>query len=210
MSKVTIIIPVYATDAGDLEHLGECLESCARQAQIVVHDDGSLVDLAPIRRSFRHVTFGASEHRGKSYARNHAATLARSDLILPLDADDKLETGAVKTFLAAWRGVPLYSWIYFWYNEHTLTRHELPAFMCEHVTGIDCMSSVNVLHSKEQWAAVGGWDERYNLYEDWLYNHKLMWLFGGQLIPQALQRGAWLPSGKATRKNGFATSTPQL
>ena len=181
---ITIIVPVYARTAADLEYLDRCLAASVAQAPVVVWDDGSPIDVEPIARKYP-VHLGRAPHRGKSFARNSAADLAQTPLILPLDADDWPAPNAVERMAREWRGVPLYSWVFKWYNEARITEHRCQDFSCDHLAH-ECISSVNVLHSKEQWAAVGGWDERINLFEDWLYNAKLMWLFGGQLIPRAL------------------------
>lgn len=182
---MTIIIPIYARTIGDLEFLDRCVGSCVGQAPVVVWNDGSAVDLGKVARKYPSVTFGGAAHRGKSFARNHAADLAQTPLILPVDADDWLAPGTVARMRREWRGVPLYTWVFKWYNEHRVVEHHCQEFSCSIILW-ECISSINVLHSKEQWAMVGGWDERLNLFEDWLYNSKLMWLFCGQLIPKPL------------------------
>lgn len=182
---VTIIIPFYGRTQTDLTHLDQCLASCQGQGLISLWNDGSLFDLSPIISKYADLTIGGENHRGKSYARNMATMQANTELIYPLDADDKLAPGAIQTLVDRWENVPLYSHVVKWYDGNRNSLHELPAFRCEAVSRF-CLSSVNVLHTKAQWETVGGWDERYQLYEDWLYNSKLFLNFCGELVPEPL------------------------
>lgn len=183
--NVTILTPIWAREQTDLAYLAQCLESTRPHPHIVV-DDGSPLDIMGVCLDFKHVKIERIEHAGKSKARNLAASLAETDLIFPLDADDWIEPGAIEYLVEQWRGVPLYSWIFKWYNESRSVEHHLPEFSCQGILNTFAISAVNVLHSREQWQQIGGWDERFNLFEDWHYNARLFWTFCGQLIARPL------------------------
>jgi glycosyltransferase involved in cell wall biosynthesis len=98
--RVTIVVPVY----NQSEYLSECLASVVAQTAaawetVVVDDASTHGDVAAVVRaigdgrirSVRHAT-----NRGLAAARNTGIREARGELVLPLDADDKLAS----TFLA--------------------------------------------------------------------------------------------------------------
>lgn len=177
MVSVAIIIPVYITTERAVGWLHECLESCTGQAdEIIVWDDSSKLSIDSVVEDFPDATLLGGQHRGKSYARNMAVKHSHSDLIYPVDADDWIKSNAIATLLAKWDGTPLYSDIIKVHAGGIEKVFPLLPFDCE-VMQVKCISSINVLHSKEQWERVGGWDEYYNLFEDWLYNSKLFWLY---------------------------------
>lgn len=183
MTSVAIVIPVYATTEQDIEWLLECLSSCenAGADEIILWNDGSTVDLDV---SAYRVTVLGAEHKGKSYARNHAVDAAHTELIYPVDADDTIAAGTVTILKNMWKGTPLYSDLY---KVHGTALEYWPVlpFKCEHVAE-KSVSTVNVLHSREQWRTIGGWNETLNLYEDWEYNARLFWMYGAERVAQPL------------------------
>jgi glycosyltransferase involved in cell wall biosynthesis len=150
-------------------------------SEIIVWDDGSLVDVSDVRYTYVSVRLIMSEHVGKSHARNGAVAAAKNELIYPIDADDWIEEGAIAKKLEQWDGTPVYSDIVKVHDGNVMENYPLVPFDCDEALD-KCISVVNVLHSKEQWASIGGWDERLNLYEDWEYNGRLFWMYGGKKI----------------------------
>lgn len=179
MDAVSVIIPAYVRNDTDVKMLNECIDSIPSSYEIVVCDDGSLIDY-----SIDGVVHVRTEHRGKSHARNTAVEYAHGPLIFPLDADDMLVPGALDALVALWEGIPLYPDLIKFkgaeQKEYTLLDFDCDLIMRK------CVSSVNVLHSKEQWAAVGGWDESVEFYEDWEYNARLMSTFCGRHVSKPL------------------------
>lgn len=169
MESVSIIVPVYCRNEQDLAWLGECLASVEGQAdEIVIWDDGSPVDVvAPSKYAC-----GKGDHKGVSAARNSAVRLARTDLIFPVDCDDVLVPDAISTMLAHWDGVPMYSDVYK-FGVDNIPHYQLLDFNCDILAKKVGIAGVGVLHSKQQWEAVGGWDERLDFYEDGEYNARL-------------------------------------
>lgn len=183
---ISIITPAYVTTQMDFDWLRQCLDYCAPQTDgMVVWDDGSTVSLEPLIQSFPEVTFLGGTHYGKSYSRNHAVQAAPYDLIYPVDADDWIDQDALGVLYGYWDGTPLYSNLIKVHEGDVRQPFDLLDFDCDAAMR-HSIASVNILHTKEQWAAVGGWTEGVDLYEDWEYNQKLMWLFCARKIPQRL------------------------
>jgi hypothetical protein len=185
LDDVTIIIPVYCPTKTSLFWFEECLQSALEQGcAISVWDDGS-----PFMIPYNVITDKAKEygvacdlgfdgHHGVSHARNMAITNATTKLIVPLDCDDVLEASAISTILKAWDGVPVYPDII---KFGSVERHvfELLDFSCENIYKYAGFTSVNVLHLKEQWESIGGYDEKLDFYEDSEYNARLFLKYCG-------------------------------
>lgn len=184
---ISIITPAYITSQDGLDMLRQCLDACAPQTEgMVVWDDGSTVSLEPLIQSYPEVTFiGGGPNRGKSYARNQAVQVAPYELIYPVDADDWIRADALDILYRNWDGKPLYSNLIKVHVGNIQEPYDLLDFDCD-AAMYHSIASVNILHTKEQWAAVGGWAEGVNLYEDWEYNQKLMWLFCARKLNQRL------------------------
>lgn len=178
---------MYAQSQENLKWLNLCLKSCEQAGadEIVVWDDGSELAIRDITSKYN-VTVYHHEHIGKSFARNSAVERCKSNLIYPTDADDELVPGAVKTLSDMWAGTPLYSDIYKLHGG-TEEYYVLLPFDCD-TARAKSISSVNVLHSKEQWMALGGWNTKLNMFEDWEYNSRLFWTYGGRKVDRALVR----------------------
>lgn len=88
LMKVSVIIPFY----GNLDWLREAIDSVLEQDyavfEVLVIDDGSPYDLAPIEASYPMVCFIHQPHAGVSAARNNGIAHATGDYLAFLDADD--------------------------------------------------------------------------------------------------------------------------
>lgn len=161
--KVSITIPCY--NAGD--QLVEAVESALAQTypdvEIVIVDDGS-TDLRTqeILRSQRwprtRVLF--QRNAGPAAARNRAIEAAEGDLILPLDADDRIAATYVEKAVAAMEGRPDVGIVYckamkFGAEEGPWN---LPPYTLRELV-IDNVIFVTSLFRKSDWRAVGGFNE---------------------------------------------------
>ena len=187
MRDVSIIIPAYIRTDQELGWLKECVESAKKQdCEIVVYNDGSPVDPYELLTNYPVIYEHGQRKHGAAYARNQAASLATTELILPLDSDDRLVDGAVDKLLSAWDGeVPVYPDISKFgdvYDEHYL----LLDFNCDWVYTYVGFSSVNVLHKREYWRILGGWDTGLEFYEDGEYNARLFSQWCGKRLPEPL------------------------
>jgi hypothetical protein len=186
MYDISIIIPVYCTTEESLDWFGECLESAKMQdCDIVIIDDGSPQDISKVAKQFR-LAYHRIAHAGVSAARNYAVRQSTQSLIIPLDCDDRITKGAVRKLLSVWDGsTPVYPDIRK-FGLETVDHYVLLDFDCDHIYNHVGFSSVNVLHKKDQWKSIGGWDELFDFYEDGFYNAKLFANFCGKRFPEPL------------------------
>lgn len=187
MHDVSIIIPAHIRTEQELGWLKECVESARKQdCEIVVYNDGSPIDPYELLTNYPVIYEHGHRKHGAAHARNQAANLATKELILPLDCDDRLVDGAVAKLLSAWDGkVPVYPDISKFgdvYNEH----YVLLDFNCDWVYTYVGFSSVNVLHKREYWRTLGGWDTGLEFYEDGEYNSRLFSQWCGKRLPEPL------------------------
>lgn len=183
---VSIIIPIYCKDEQDVNWLIECLDSAISQgSEVVAYDDGSPVDVEPILSKYTIVTGYGLINKGVSIARNKAVELATRELILPLDCDDTLKSGAVEILAKMWKGTPVYPDVSKFGDENE-SHYALLEFDCKHLTDMVGFCSVNVLHSKAQWESLGGWNDKLDYFEDGEYNARLMGTYCATHCPRPL------------------------
>lgn len=177
---VSIITPIRARHAAHVRWLVELVTSIQGQTrddwELVIVDDHSKVALPTFddeRVRVVEIDDGAS---GVSAARNQAARLATSDLLLPVDADDKLSPDAVETFLAAWPGKGIvYSDVMMFGTDFARAKLA-PEYDFDTLLRATFML-VGCLHLKADWERVGGWrDDMQVGLEDWEY-----WIALGEL-----------------------------
>lgn len=200
MRDVTVIIPSYITTEESYLWLKECVASALKQdCQVVVYDDCSKLVPDQLSSEFGNPNnlriFKGSKHAGVSGARNQAVQHCTTSLILPLDGDDLLVEGAVEKLLNAWQGVPIYPDIAK-FGLQEIPHYRLLDFSCDLVQKKLGVSSVNVLHSVEQWRSIGGWNESLDLYEDAEYNSRLMLMYCGTNLHEPLVRYRQHPAQK--------------
>jgi glycosyltransferase involved in cell wall biosynthesis len=189
MKDVTIIIPVYVTSEETFDWACEAIQSAKEQdCEVIVYNDGSpYVDLQHklISKFSDTLVFGSDVNHGVSFSRNKLAEMVTTNLFIPLDCDDKFAPGAIDKLLSVWKGVPVYPDISK-FGLETVVFYRLLDFDCNQLTKKLGISSVNVLQSKEQWKAIGGWNEEIDLYEDAEYNARLLGTYCGQNFHEPL------------------------
>ncbi len=191
--RVSVIIPVH--DAG--RWLAQALASVAAQTyrdrEVVIVDDGStdaatlaLLDAAAKRPG---VTVHRTPNRGPAAARNLAVERARGELIVPLDADDRLAPAFLERTVAALDAAPPVDVCYTWIGlvgEHVGTWRTggftVPELLAR------CTVHVTALYRRRVWEAVGGYDPVFaESWEDWDF-----WLgaaargFTARCVPEVL------------------------
>lgn len=209
--QVSIITPALVKDEQGLQWLHEAIASVMGQTrrdcfEMVVVNDGSPVDLAPLRETWAAATANQSlrwiegAHRGVSAARNQAAEEARAPLLLPLDADDKLAQTAVEVLLAEWpkrqEADILYTDVVM-FGEDYARVYLSPEYHFKTMLQATFMT-VGCLHKKADWQRVGGWrlDMTMGL-EDWEYWIALGELgVCGQRVPEPLYYYRRHPRGR--------------
>lgn len=173
MPKVSIIMPARIRNADEAQWMREAVDSVLAQTiedwQLVIVDDRS--DVWPELPTDKRIDVfrGKAHSEGTAATRNLAAELAESDLLLPLDADDRLAPFALEKFLGAWKGEGfIYSSTMLfgldWTRQFAAQEYSFYRLLKD----LPCV--VGSLHKKSDWAKVGGWKSALDGgLEDWEY-----------------------------------------
>jgi glycosyltransferase involved in cell wall biosynthesis len=117
---VSVLIPAFNAEKYLRETLASVANQTYRNLEIIVVDDGSSDGTGAIvqefSRSDRRVRSVRQPNRGVAAARNHALSLARGELVAPIDADDlwhsrKIEKQLQKMVTAGQSVGLVYSWM---------------------------------------------------------------------------------------------------
>lgn len=95
-SGVAVIIPCYNQAVYLAEAIASAVDQTRAPREVVVIDDGSTDDTAAVARSFPTVRYHRQENRGAAAARNAGLRASSADLVVFLDADDRLLPGAIE------------------------------------------------------------------------------------------------------------------
>lgn len=175
VSDVTIIIPIYVKTEQHLHYAHECVASAVGQGcRVLMLDDGSPMDPRPVLAEFANDTtlLMREDNKGVGHTRNQLASNVTTKLLLPLDSDDVLVPGAVEAMVNVWTGKPVYPDIEL-FGVQSIPHYKLKDFSCKNLETAVGLAPVSVLHSREQWASISGWNEEVELYEDGEYNARL-------------------------------------
>lgn len=184
--KISVIIPVKAPDSQNVEWLGETLESIMAQTykdwEVVVCNDRSEAPLRSLASYFKDPRMRGtkSKREGVSNARNQAASIAKGELLLPVDHDDLLPPDALKILVGAWdaggskAGIVYGNTILFGQDFQRVFKS--PEYSFNHLLQTLVMP-IGSLHQKSDWGRVGGWKPQMEGgLEDWEY-----WIALGEL-----------------------------
>jgi glycosyltransferase involved in cell wall biosynthesis len=109
---VSIIIPVY----NQARYLGEAIESVQSQSyphrEILVVDDGSSDDPASVVARYEGARLIRQVNAGTAAARNSGIRLSRGELLVLLDADDRLLPGALDRGVEALSACPDFAFVF--------------------------------------------------------------------------------------------------
>ena len=93
---VSVVIPSY----NHAHFLGAAIASAIAQTshpvEVIVVDDGSIDDTEAVARAFPQVRYIRQENRGLAAARNTGLAYCQADLVVFLDADDRLLPGGLE------------------------------------------------------------------------------------------------------------------
>ena len=171
---VSIIIPAYNMEAYLAETLDSILKSHYRNLEVIVMDDGSK-DSTPLiaqeyARKDARVIAMRQDNAGACAARNHAISLAKGELILPVDADDTITPDfigkAVEVFMddpevkvvcsrADFMGDRSGEWKLPDFDIHLLARKN--------------MMNICAMYRKTDWERIGGYCTEIIAREDWAF-----------------------------------------
>jgi len=200
---VSIIIPCYTP----LRFLPEALDSVRAQTyphhEVLVVDDGSTEDVGATVAPYPEVILLRQPHRGLSAARNRALASARGELVVCLDADDRLLPHALAAGVGALAEHPEYGFVFGYRSLIDAAGRPIPdanppysgpcdlaALLRQNVVG----PPVVVMFRRAAMDAVGGYATRqqhaedYDLYLRLARTHQ--WACHGELIAEYRQHGA--------------------
>ena len=169
---VTVIIPAYNMEKYIEECVSSVLQSTYSPLEVIVIDDGSIDNTLKVAQEIAShnqiVKVIAQPNMGVSHARNNAIKAAQGELILPVDADDKISphyiSRAVEQFLCddtvkvvtangEFFGDKTGKWVLPTFDRHLLARRNL--------------ISVCAIYRKSDWERVGGYCTYIKGLEDW-------------------------------------------
>jgi glycosyltransferase involved in cell wall biosynthesis len=205
-ATVSIVVPVF--NAGPC--LREALDGAVGQThpgvEVIVVDDGSTDpttrDILDSASRHERVTVVRTANGGPARARNVGVEHARGDYILPLDADDRIDTSFVARTLPILEAEPGVGVVHTWvglFGRHHGTWRTGPLALPELLTR--CTVHVTSLFRRRLWSDVGGWDPQFvETMEDWDF-----WLsavergWTGRCVPEVLVYYRRLASGREVR-----------
>ncbi len=173
---VTVVIPCYR----QARFLREAMESVVVQSyprwEMIVVNDGSPDDTSAVVQAFaakhpsRPIRLIEQDNRGLSAARNAGCAEARGDLLVPLDADDRIAPTFIERCSQELHQNPGIGFIYTHMRRFGEINdvYELPEFSAHSIVHEDNTASVCALMRKRMWKDVGGYNESMREgYEDW-------------------------------------------
>src|SRR5689334_1514338 len=105
--RVSVVVPCWNQACFLPEAVGSVLEQTFRDFEIVIVDDGSPDDTADVAARLiaqnpdAQIRLVRRENGGLPAARNTGVAAARGELVLPLDADDRIAPGFLESAVAA-------------------------------------------------------------------------------------------------------------
>lgn len=177
MPQVSILIPALIDTDDKADWLIECLDSVKAQTltdfEAIIVDDASPKSLDDVRRSVaddpRFIFVRTPTRSGPALCRNTAAGLAKADVLLPLDSDDKLATPeALRQMFDVWNQDhhkivygDLQRLVYDGRQWMAGKVIRLAEYDFENVLDLRGIMPVTSMHSREAWGQAGGWKSRY-------------------------------------------------
>lgn len=196
--KTSIIITCYNLGAFLAEALESALQSASPDFEVIVVDDGSteaqtltaLESLESRYASNAQVRFIHQVNQGLAAARNTGIEAATGELILPLDADDKLRPAFIAKAAQIMADNPAVGVVHGWGERFGIRSGvwELPSVETSRILLGNGVPACSVFR-KQIWEEVGGYDvagfkEGYEDWDFWLGALERDWKF--ELIPEVV------------------------
>lgn len=172
MPLVSVVVPVYNMEEYLPEMLDSVLASTYPAFEIVVMDDGSKDGSYAVARRYAEkdsrVRAYTQPNGGACAARNHAIRLAKGELILPVDADNRITPDFMADAVAELMKddeVKVVAPRAMFFGERT-GEWKLPPFSLHLLARKNIMDTC-ALYRKADWASGGGYCESIIAREDW-------------------------------------------
>ena len=173
---VSVIIPCYAQSAFLHEAIGSAVAQTYAPLEVIVVDDGSPDDPAPIAARHPGVRLVSQPNGGRSSARNTGVRASHGDYLVFLDADDLLLPHAAETAMRVFAEHEECAFVFGAGERRTIDgvalaprspMVDVPDLYLELLRGC-CIHQLNTaVFRRGAFEAVGGFDERRRVAEDW-------------------------------------------
>jgi glycosyltransferase involved in cell wall biosynthesis len=169
--RVSVIVPCYNHG----KYIHEMLQSVLKQTypyyEVIIVNDGSTDDTAKILNRIKHkkVSIFHTANHGPAHARNLAITHAKSDLIVNLDADDKMAPEFLQKCVEVMDAHPNTGIVYTDVEcfGHKTGRFVIPEYSFENMLRWNCIVA-NACFRKDDWEQTEGYSSFFqNGYEDY-------------------------------------------
>lgn len=174
MTEISILMPIYARTEMEWAWCLDAVISIQEQVavDIIVVDDCSPYPssgLVPVGvRFYQH-----EKRRGPGAARNTAARAAKTNWLLPLDADDQLSPGSLEALWKVRCENEIAYGDFEWFGKRAGYQRTYD-YDPKYLRTLEGVHPVTALHHRKAWQAVGGWNEHLVGLEDIDYWIKLI------------------------------------
>lgn len=171
---VSVVVPVYNSEKYIVEALDSILASDYADIEVVCVDDGSKDDSLQILREYElrdsRVRVYSQQNAGACVARNYAISMARGELILPVDSDNKITSTFISRAVAVMLSDVEVKVVapraeYFGDREG---EWKLPPFSLNLLARKNIIDTC-ALFRKSDWERVGGYCAEIKTREDWAF-----------------------------------------
>jgi len=171
---LSVLIPVLATTPEAVDWLHEAVASIDYPARVLIADDGSTEDLREAEIPDV-LVYRLSPANGVVAARNFLGDRCETQYLCFLDADDKMQPGALAKLAAEAKPDRVVYGDMIWGGAgHAVKYHVFPAYDCDTMFR-RAILPITSIHPKAAFEKVGGFDPRFEqMLEDWDYNIRLM------------------------------------
>jgi glycosyltransferase involved in cell wall biosynthesis len=198
-TRISVVIPTHNYGRFIAEAIRGALDQTHRAAEIIIIDDGSTDDTTDVVREFgERVKYVRQEKAGVCAARNRGVRESSGELIAFLDADDIWEPAKLEKQAAKFETDPTIGLVHCGMREFDSKTGETLRFILE--GGEEGVAENlllwegpvivgpggTVVVTREAFDAVGGFDERIKVGEDWDFCYRVARRFKVGFVPEAL------------------------
>ena len=180
MAHISVIIPCYNHGKYLSEAIESVLASTLKDWEIIVVDDGSSDNTEEVAKTYlkdKRIHYLYQSNGGLPKARNYGISIASGKYILPLDADDKIDSTYLEKGVSFLDNHPEYTLFYcnIRYFGMDSSTH------CVYYTNYRRQLITNQIigpsiYRKKDWERIGGYDESYTRgAEDWEFWIRLLY-----------------------------------